>query len=82
MPNNLSFQLDERLAAFVDEEVKAGRYGSAGEVVEAAVRLLEARQHRAKALEKALIAGEESGRPHPFDFDAFLSGKTAESEGR
>lgn len=34
-----------------------------------------------EALEAALIEGEESGEPQPFDFEAFKARKRAEYEG-
>ena len=72
-----SVQLDDRSAAFVGEQVDSGRYGSPVEVVRAGLRLLEAEALRARELESALIAGEQSGEPVSFDFDAFKAGKRA-----
>jgi len=34
-----------------------------------------------EALEAALVEGEESGEPQPFDFEAFKARKRAEYEG-
>ena len=68
-----SVQLDDRSAAFVGEQVDSGRYGSPVEVVRAGLRLLEAEALRARELQAALIAGEQSGEPVPFDSEAFLA---------
>lgn len=75
MARNTSISLGDHFAGFVDTQVKAGRYGSASDVIRAGLRLLEEHEARVKALEAALIAGEDSGPPAPFDFDAFIARK-------
>ncbi|QUR67789.1 type II toxin-antitoxin system ParD family antitoxin [Mycobacterium spongiae] len=77
MGRNTSFSLDEHFNAFIEDEVASGRYRSASDVVRAALRLLEERETRLDALREALIAGENSGAPTPFEFDAFVSRKRA-----
>ncbi|WP_392395493.1 type II toxin-antitoxin system ParD family antitoxin [Paraburkholderia caledonica] len=42
----LSISITEHLAAFIRQEVEGGRYGSASEVVRAALRLLEEQKER------------------------------------
>ncbi len=42
-------------------------------MVRAGLRLLEEHEARVKALEAALIAGEESGEARPFNPEAFLT---------
>jgi antitoxin ParD1/3/4 len=79
---NTSFSLDEHYSAFIDEEVASGRYRSASDVVRSALRLLEDRETRLRALRKALDAGERSGEPTPFDFDEFVERKRAEQPRR
>ncbi len=79
MPRNTSVTLGEHFASFISEQVKAGRYGSTSDVVRAGLRLLEEHEAKVKALQEALIAGEESGEPQPFDFDAFKARKRVES---
>jgi Arc/MetJ-type ribon-helix-helix transcriptional regulator len=37
---------------------------------------------KVKALQDALIEGEQSGEPQPFDFDAFKARKRAEFKGK
>ena len=74
---NTSFSLDEHYSAFIEEEVASGRYRSASDVVRTALRLLEDRETRLRALRQALIAGERSGESTPFDFDEFVARKRA-----
>lgn len=72
MARNTSVSLGDHFADFVDAQVRSGRYGSASDVLRAGLRLLEEHEAKVKALEAALIAGEESGPPRPFDNGAFL----------
>jgi len=44
----------------------------------AGLRLLEEHEAKVKALETALIAGEQSGEPRPLDFEAFKARMRAE----
>lgn len=72
MPKNTSVSLGDHFTSFIDTQVQAGRYGSASDVVRAGLRLLEEHEARVKALQDALIAGEDSGPARPFDPDAFI----------
>jgi antitoxin ParD1/3/4 len=78
MSKNTSISLGDHFVEFIDAQVAEGRYGSASDVVRAALRLLEEREAKLTALRVALIEGEESGPSTPFDFDAFLARKRAE----
>ncbi|MBW9090576.1 type II toxin-antitoxin system ParD family antitoxin [Rhizobium wenxiniae] len=81
MARNTSISLGDHFAGFIDRQVESGRYGSASDVVRAGLRLLEEHEARVKALQDALIAGEESGEPQPFDNEAFLK-RMREKHGR
>ena len=78
MAKNTSFTLGEDFNAFIDQQIKEGRYGSASEVVRAGLRMLEEHEARLEALRGALIEGEQSGAPAPFDVDAFIAMKKGE----
>jgi antitoxin ParD1/3/4 len=61
MPRNTSVTIGNHFEAFIAEQLKEGRYGSASEVVRAGLRLLEEQESRMRQLRAALIEGEESG---------------------
>jgi antitoxin ParD1/3/4 len=81
MARNTSVSLGDHFAEFIDAQVRTGRYGSASDVVRAGLRLLEEHEAKVKALQDALIAGEESGPPMPFDNEAFLKRMRARRAG-
>jgi antitoxin ParD1/3/4 len=76
MSKNTSFSLGDHFTGFIEGQVAQGRYGNASDVVRAGLRLLEEHETKLTILQSALIAGEESGKPEAFDFDAFLAHKT------
>lgn len=78
MPRNTSVTIGDHFTDFIGEQVRAGRYGSASDVVRAGLRLLEEHEAKVRALQDALIAGEQSGDPRPFDAEAFKARKRAE----
>lgn len=69
---NTSVSFGEYFTTFIDSQVQAGRYGSASDVVRAGLRLLEEHDLKLKALQNALVAGEDSGIPQAFQGEAFL----------
>lgn len=80
MPKNTSITLGDHFTGFIDRQLAEGRYGSASEVVRAALRLLEEHEARLEALRSALLEGERSGPSEPFNFDAFIERKRAEAK--
>ena len=73
MSRSTSISLGDHFSTFIDDQVRSGRYSSADDVVRAGLRLLEDQETRVKALQSALIAGEQSGQPDPLDFEEFLA---------
>jgi antitoxin ParD1/3/4 len=80
MPKNTSVIIGDHFAQFIESQVSQGRYGSASDVVRAGLRLLEEREMKIESLRAALIEGEQSGTPTPFDFDAFVDRKRQKSK--
>ena len=80
MPRTTSVSLGEHVTGFISAQVDAGRHSSASDVVRAGLRLQEEHEAKVKALQEALIAGEQSGEPRPFDFESFTARKRAEFE--
>jgi antitoxin ParD1/3/4 len=72
MSKDTSVTVGDHFADFIERQVQAGRYQSADDVVSAGLRLLEEQELKVERLRAALIEGEQSGEPVPFDLDAFL----------
>ena len=81
MARNTSVSLGNHFVDFIDAQVATGRYGSTSDVVRAGLRLLEEHEAKVRALQDALVAGEESGPPAPFDNEAFLKRMRARHAG-
>lgn len=67
-----SFAIGEPLNAFISQLVASGRYGSASEVMRAALRLLEAREKKLAALRAALDEGERSPVAEGYSLEHLL----------
>jgi antitoxin ParD1/3/4 len=78
----MPIDLPEHQISFVKAQIAEGHYGSASEVVQKALRLLEAQEAQLAQLRDALIEGEQSGPARPFDPDAFLAALHAEHAGK
>ncbi len=82
MSKNTSIVLSDHFQGFIEEQIADGRYGSASEVVRAGLRLLESQETKLAALRAALIAGEQSGKPEPFDVESFLAEVNADYDAK
>ena len=61
MARNTSITLGDHFDEFIAQQVNAGRFGSASEVVRAGLRLLEEHEGKLRLLRDALHEGEQSG---------------------
>ena len=75
MSKNTSFSLGDHFSEFIENQVTAGRFGSASEVVRAGLRLLEVQEAQLATLRAALIEGETSGPSAAFEIEAFIAQK-------
>lgn len=81
MAKNTSFSLGAHHEAFIEAQIRSGRYHNASEVVRTALRQLEDHETELRALREALDEGERSGEPTEFDFESFRAGKRAQEPG-
>ncbi|MBK8676285.1 MAG: type II toxin-antitoxin system ParD family antitoxin [Cellvibrionales bacterium] len=72
MAKNTSISLGEHFDGFIAHQLKSGRYGSASEVVRAALRLLENSESKRDALRRMLNEGEQSGLTD-YNYAAFIA---------
>ncbi|EQB16947.1 type II toxin-antitoxin system ParD family antitoxin [Sphingobium lactosutens] len=71
----MNVSIGQRWEGFVEAVVKAGRYGSASEVVREGLRLVEEREAKLEALRETLNASIAQGGEHsPEEVRAHLAG--------
>ncbi|MFM7363308.1 MAG: type II toxin-antitoxin system ParD family antitoxin [Cuspidothrix sp.] len=61
MQKNTSVTLGKHFEAFIASQIESGRFNSASEAIRAGLRLLEEREIKILALQRALAEGENSG---------------------
>ena len=74
MAKTTSISLGEHFSTFVADQLSAGRYGSASEVVRAGLRILEEHEAKHGALQNAITAGLASGVADDFSMEAVQKG--------
>ena len=79
MAKNTSITLGDHFDSFITGQVESGRFGSASEVIRAALRLLENTETRLETLRKMLDEGENSGVAD-YDYDVFMAELDSENE--
>ncbi|WP_066018158.1 type II toxin-antitoxin system ParD family antitoxin [Endozoicomonas atrinae] len=71
MSRNTSITLGDHFDGFIASQIESGRYGSASEVVRAALRLLENRENKLTILRNLIIEGEQSGAAD-YDYQSLI----------
>lgn len=70
--------LTEQQNAWISAQIDAGSYTNDSEAIRDLIRREQERGAGIESVRRALIEGEESGEPEPFDFAAFKRRKLAE----
>ena len=75
----MNVSIGERWEKFVEQAVKAGRYGTASEVVREGLRLVEEREAKLEALRATLdVSIAAGGHVSDDELDAALARRSAE----
>ena len=80
MAKNTSITLGEHFDGFIAGQVESGRFGSASEVIRAALRQFENTEAKLQTLRKALDEGEQSGIAD-YNYEAFMAELDGEMDG-
>ena len=70
--------LTEQQNAWITAQVDGGNYTNDSEAIRDLIRREQQRSAETDAVRRALIEGEDSGDPEPFDFAAFKHRKTTQ----
>jgi antitoxin ParD1/3/4 len=70
--------LTEQQNSWIAAQIAAGSYTNDSEAIRDLIRREQERGAELESIRNALIEGENSGEPQPFDFDAFRARKIAE----
>lgn len=67
----LNLSLPDPMKAWVERQAESGRYGNVSDYIRDLIRKDQERLAAFDQLQAAIIKGIESGRPDPFDPEAF-----------
>jgi antitoxin ParD1/3/4 len=70
--------LTEQQTAWIAAQIDAGSYTNDSEAIRHLIRREQERSFEIESIRQALIEGEQSGEPEPFDFAAFKQRKAAQ----
>ena len=70
--------LTEQQSAWIAAQIDAGSYTNDSEAIRDLIRREQERSLEIDNIRQALIEGEQSGEPEPFDFAAFKQRKAAQ----
>lgn len=70
--------LTEQQNAWIAAQIDAGSYTNDSEAIRDLIRREQERSLEIESIRQALIEGEHSGEPEPFDFTAFKQRKAAQ----
>ena len=70
--------LTEQQDAWIAAQIEAGSYTNDSEAIRDLIRREQERSVEIDSLRRALIEGEQSGKPERFDFAAFKKRKAAQ----
>ena len=73
--------LTDQQDTWIKAQIESGGYTNDSEYIRDLIRREQERSAELDAIRQALIEGEQSGEPQPFDFDVFLHRKTAQHGG-
>jgi antitoxin ParD1/3/4 len=72
MAKNTSVLLGDSFEAYINKKISSGLYSSASEVIRTALCYMQEEEKKTEQLQKALIAGEKSGKAIGFNRKDFL----------
>ncbi|MFC3225751.1 type II toxin-antitoxin system ParD family antitoxin [Marinibaculum pumilum] len=67
----MNVSLPEQMKAWVERQAEGGHYGNASDYIRDLIRKDQERKQALAALQAAITDGVESGKPQPFDAEAF-----------
>lgn len=73
-----TISLTEQQDSWIATQIDAGRYTNDSEAIRDLIRREQERGLEIESIRQALIQGEQSGEPEPFDFAAFKQRKAAQ----